>query len=103
MIFLFPRWDMLILLEGKQTPQPGGWFWKILIWGWHTFDFTWDEKNAKISLVLQRIGNPTGRILLFYCIFFIFSVCLNNDQQKHKVMFKIQVFFLIAALWIVLF
>lgn len=28
--------------------------------GWHSFDFTWDEKTTPITLVLQRIGNPTG-------------------------------------------
>ena len=36
--------------------------------GWHSFDFAWDEQKAKITVVLQRIGNPTGGFQTFWLV-----------------------------------
>lgn len=41
--------------------------------GWHSFDFTWDEKTAKITIVLQRIGNPTGDGPSFFTSLVLFA------------------------------
>lgn len=46
--------------------------------GWHTFDFTYDEKTVKITALLQRLGEPVGEGPSFFCSIILFVE--GNDQ-----------------------
>ncbi|CAE7466209.1 BCS1 [Symbiodinium natans] len=61
--------DLLVMVKGKgkvggasrkrkrEVQMPSG----NIGLGWHSFDFQWDEgKTSKVTVVLQRIGHPTG-------------------------------------------
>jgi len=61
--------DLLVMVKGKgkvggasrkrrrEVQMPSG----NIGLGWHSFDFQWDEgKTCKVTVVLQRIGHPTG-------------------------------------------
>ncbi|CAE7238751.1 BCS1 [Symbiodinium pilosum] len=61
--------DLLVMVKGKgkvggasrkrkrEVQMPSG----NIGLGWHSFDFQWDEgKTSKVTVVLQRIGQPTG-------------------------------------------
>eukprot|EP00913_Durusdinium_trenchii_P027883 g26145.t1 len=47
--------------------------------GWHSFDFTWEEKTAHITAVLQRIGHPTGDGPSFFTSMVLFAQ--GQDQM----------------------
>jgi len=87
MIFLFPRWDMLIFPGGQANSTTG----RMIL----------ENSHPEAGIPLTSLGMRRMRKSVWCCnvlgipqaenccVFIIIFLCLDNDQQKKKVMFKI--------------